>query len=208
MPASSGYEEFTEGVAAIDIVTLHGHFGSGEEPWTDNDARPNISDGADGGSDSDARLREDFFSPGVVCEVAEQLLQNILSWRRGEDERPLAFITKDLGGIIVKQALSLASEIPKYAPILCSTFSIVFIQCPHRETARDSVANCIVELICSQPKATLCSGASLIRAAQLAASAAAYVNNEFLSRDFCPICESRVSSQPIQMQGGRSISQY
>ncbi|KAI0400343.1 hypothetical protein F4802DRAFT_497580 [Xylaria palmicola] len=129
----------------VDIVTVHGLHRAGKEPWQDTEARPKW-------------LRKDLFEKvdirviifnyeeeldngltiytkqGSIL-VAQRLIDSLMSWRHSNNEscRPLAFISHDIGGMIVKQSLLLAlKQYEKYKSILQSLYAMIFINCPHR----------------------------------------------------------------------------
>ncbi|CAM6099282.1 unnamed protein product [Calypogeia fissa] len=62
-------------------------------------------------------------------EVSSMLLDKLLA--AGVGERPLVFVTHSMGGLVVKQMLSLAGRDKTRAHLLSHTNGIVFYSCPH-----------------------------------------------------------------------------
>ncbi|KAF4961922.1 hypothetical protein FSARC_9963 [Fusarium sarcochroum] len=140
--------------ASYDIVTVHGLHNWSRAAWMKNkDGEPyetwltnefsNLT-GHSGrimmyGYDPGDRSGKAWTSYGIFKE-AEALLAALMEFRRPEirkKRRPIWFVSQDIGGLVVKAALVLASrDESKYADILHCTRSLVFFSYPHRYVSR------------------------------------------------------------------------
>ncbi|KAH8169370.1 ankyrin repeats (3 copies) domain-containing protein [Sarocladium implicatum] len=87
-----------------------------------------------------------WYRDGIEKE-ATRLLDALVEWRKGlasqfgekeANSRPVNFVAHDVGGAIVKKALTIASLNPaKYGNIPYCTTTLVFLGCPHRGTAHE-----------------------------------------------------------------------
>ncbi|RDW77997.1 hypothetical protein BP5796_05849 [Coleophoma crateriformis] len=86
-----------------------------------------------------------------IKEVASRLLESLLKLRMEEiqgNERPLIFVTHDIGGIIVKQALVLAGlNYARFGSISLSTVALIFFGCPHRSINNQDMEDNIARLL-------------------------------------------------------------
>ncbi|KAJ2978501.1 hypothetical protein NUW58_g7470 [Xylaria curta] len=109
----------------VDIVTVHGLTRAGKQPWQDTDKRPkwlelklfetsnvrviifNYEESGSGGFP--------VYTKRGIEMTAQMLLERVASWRKSDVEchRPLAFVSHDFGGTIVKQAMVFASMNPE-----------------------------------------------------------------------------------------------
>ncbi|CAG9975205.1 unnamed protein product [Clonostachys byssicola] len=69
-----------------------------------------------------------------VQYLARFLLDEMLKEHQKWERKEIVFVGEDLGGIIIKEALSMALENDKYSDIAAQTASLVFFQTPHRLT--------------------------------------------------------------------------
>ncbi|OHF01236.1 hypothetical protein CORC01_03551 [Colletotrichum orchidophilum] len=143
-----------------DILVVHGLSRRGGNPWKATATRP-------------AWLREDLFnssnasilgfnydnifnSEKLMCNqtglklVVCQLLDDIVAWKESEGDRPRAILAHDIGGILVKMALVIASSnLGKYSQLISSLYALVFIGCPHKTSSSESLVNGFATLICN-----------------------------------------------------------
>ena len=87
------------------------------------------------------------FSRRTLLGLSENFLNLIGNSRRDDPHRPIIFIAHSLGGIVIKQALYLASSNPKFASIKDATQGIIFFGTPHRGTRPESSLESIVTTI-------------------------------------------------------------
>jgi hypothetical protein len=87
------------------------------------------------------------FSCSTLLDLSESFLNLILDSRRDDPHRPIIFIAHSLGGIMIKQALYLASSNPKFAFIKDATQGIIFFGTPHRGTRPESSLESIVTTV-------------------------------------------------------------
>ncbi|KAF8855271.1 hypothetical protein BDZ45DRAFT_507816 [Acephala macrosclerotiorum] len=144
---------------AFDLVAVHGLYGDPRETWT-----------ADGESNTwlEKNVHETYPNSRVMTfgysnevsrkgiatrisirEKALQLLEELLELRKGLQPgifQPLIFVAHDMGGIIVKEALSIATlDYPKWSTIVHSTRLLFFFGVPQRAESKwdmeDKIAN-------------------------------------------------------------------
>ncbi|KAI1325405.1 ankyrin repeat-containing domain protein [Xylariaceae sp. FL0255] len=141
-------QESTSG--ELDVVIVHGFFGTQKTPWESPgsgncawlaDERPQcfksvMSFGYDAsvllcGNDIQQRIRK----------LSIQLLENLLRARQELDKkRPILFIAFDIGGIIVKDALTLSILKPAlYGEVSESSRTLLFYGCLHRHSYIDEL---------------------------------------------------------------------
>ncbi|KAK1638702.1 hypothetical protein BDP81DRAFT_447668 [Colletotrichum phormii] len=172
-----------------DILVVHGLSHSGGSPWYATATEP-------------AWLRQDLFndsnsniiafnydnvfdSDKPMCtrlgleSVARQLLDDIVAWKASEGDRPFAILSHDIGGVLVKMALVIASgDLGKYSQVLYSVYTLVFIGCPHKTSSIESLANGFAALIYN---ARSIPDLGLLQAAKLCATVTTDVNHLFLN---------------------------
>ncbi|ROW03396.1 hypothetical protein VSDG_01204 [Cytospora chrysosperma] len=69
----------------------------------------------------------------TLDSLATDLLNNVLQRREGHHEsRPVFFIAHSIGGLVVKKALLMARQDPKYRGILFNCHGVTFFATPHR----------------------------------------------------------------------------
>ncbi|KAI9793748.1 MAG: hypothetical protein M1833_000694 [Piccolia ochrophora] len=175
---SDGAEERTP----CDIVAVHGLYGDRLDTWKyeekekgEEDKPPSSSwnwleEGfsAEGPSPRvltfgyDASLSSNGIATAAgVEEKALHLLDALVECRKSIPpavSRPLVFIAHDLGGIVVKKALCIASHMPaKYGRIADSARLLVFFGCPHRSKSLQDMEDVVAHLIISGHKSPLTS---------------------------------------------------
>ncbi|KAJ2994551.1 hypothetical protein NUW58_g1526 [Xylaria curta] len=113
-PSTNNIKQYNLSSLKEGIVTVHGLHRTGKEPWQDTNERPKWLE-KDLFENFDVRVivfNYDEVENGLNIYtrrgsilVAQRLLDSIMSWRHSDEEsfRPLAFISHDIGGIIVKQ---------------------------------------------------------------------------------------------------------
>ncbi|KAI0474242.1 ankyrin repeat-containing domain protein [Xylaria cf. heliscus] len=186
--------------ARVDIVTVHGLHRAGNEPWQDTDERPKWLE-KDLLNNFDVRVivfnyKEvengvNIYTKRGIILVAQQLLDSLMSWRRSNDEscRPLAFISHDIGGVIVKQALLLASkQHEKYKSVLQPLYALIFVNCPHRAASHVSLFDSLVFLVCN----TKIPSSGILESVKSLCSAIIVTNDEFA--DSTILLHTRVAS--------------
>ncbi|KAI0099851.1 putative ankyrin repeat protein [Nemania sp. FL0031] len=150
--SGSSYDDY-------DVITVHGLRDDYKTAWTDkwgawwvkNHLFKNLS------------IREIDYSYEVDEEStiyqwngirlhAERLIEEYAKVRRNleeiETDRPVIWICHDIGGIIAKEALSIAISNPsKYGKIAILTSAIIFLGTPHRSRLRNHIVDQLLELI-------------------------------------------------------------
>ncbi|KAJ4244400.1 hypothetical protein NW762_014528 [Fusarium torreyae] len=139
---------------SYDIVAVHGLHGRSRAAWMENSHGGPYATWLDShfsnlpsrvgrimmyGYDPGDRSSKAWTSYGIFKE-AEAFLEALAKFRRPEireTRRPIWFVSQDIGGLIVKAALVLASRNEsKYSDILHCTRSLVFFNYPHRYVSR------------------------------------------------------------------------
>ncbi|KAF5974760.1 hypothetical protein FBULB1_7631 [Fusarium bulbicola] len=153
--------------ATVDIVVVHGMNPLGndsheEDTWKDKETRVNWVRDLLPGQVPSARILafqyngNSVFGPSIagVAGQAENLLECLRMKRKLNPLRPIMWITHSLGGIIVKEALVIASKkFQAYPMISTFTYAVFLIAVPHRGSAYASfgtMANNIAGLITFQ----------------------------------------------------------
>ncbi|PVH83321.1 hypothetical protein DL98DRAFT_569779 [Cadophora sp. DSE1049] len=129
----------------VDVVAIHGLNGHYLNTWTTTDAAgqkvvwlkdllpKQLPDARIMSYGYNSALQ---FSKSVagIGTFAEQLLEDLRSWRgtQAERDRPIVFICHSLGGIVVKQALIRAHERDRFSSLLAHVCGIAFFGTPHR----------------------------------------------------------------------------
>ncbi|KAH7204891.1 ankyrin repeat-containing domain protein [Fusarium redolens] len=128
------------GPHTVDIVMVHGLNGNRTKTWTQDgccwprDLLPKkIPTARVLTFGYDASFARNYSTYGIR-EHATMLLARLRDNREERDDvdRPLIFVCHSLGGIVVKQALLIASIDQAYSSISRSTTGIVFMGTPHR----------------------------------------------------------------------------
>ncbi|RTE84217.1 hypothetical protein BHE90_001268 [Fusarium euwallaceae] len=151
--------------ASYDIVAIHGMHSWSQNAWERNPRGPiyeswldtrfnNLSEHSGRvmlyGYDPGDRSGKSFTCQGVY-EEAEALLNALLEFRTPEireKRRPIWFLSHDLGGLLVKAAMVLATRHEnKYADILHCTRSLAFFGYPHRYETRGFLEEGIARLL-------------------------------------------------------------
>jgi pimeloyl-ACP methyl ester carboxylesterase len=128
----------------IDLVFVHGLGGSQIGTWTDDDAGKTwISDPEFLGLLKDkvrtlafgynANILQ-YVTKARVVSHARNLLEELIPERVGHQGRPIIFIAHSLGGLVVKNAMLLLQDSPRYRDIKASTAAIIFLGTPHSGT--------------------------------------------------------------------------
>ncbi|KAI9645218.1 hypothetical protein NHQ30_005952 [Ciborinia camelliae] len=149
-----------ESAYKIDVVALHGIKGHAYNTWTDKngnfwlrDQLPNELPGArifSFGYDANVVFSR---GTGTVEEFAMTLLEHLIRERDGDAnrKRQIIFICHSMGGIVIKKALTKASENNLYKNVFDSTFAILFLATPHLGSDETklplsiaNVANCVL----------------------------------------------------------------
>ncbi|KAI2636349.1 ankyrin repeat-containing domain protein [Hypomontagnella submonticulosa] len=127
--------------ADFDIVVVHGLRGSRRPPWKSPGSGSSLwlyDQGAAGrrkvmsfGYDG-SKLLCGSYTRQTIRNVASSLLEELSAARNG-NQRPIMFIAHDIGGIIVKDALTMAGlNLQSYGEIFDFTRVLIFYGCPHR----------------------------------------------------------------------------
>ncbi|KAK3381601.1 hypothetical protein B0H63DRAFT_524303 [Podospora didyma] len=84
-----------------------------------------------------------LFDGMVLAGLAKELLDQVQHIRQGANpSRPLFFIAHSIGGLVVKQALLLASQFPDvYGNIMTNCHGVTFFATPHRGSSYISMRN-------------------------------------------------------------------
>ncbi|KAF2793083.1 hypothetical protein K505DRAFT_325724, partial [Melanomma pulvis-pyrius CBS 109.77] len=128
------------GAPSVDIIAVHGLNGGRWSTWSEGntmwlqDLLPSKLTSArimTFGYNADVVGN---FSTLQVRDHSRKLLSLLRDKRSSEAEtiRPIVFLCHSLGGIIVKQALRIATNEDRYNPIASATKGIVFFGTPHR----------------------------------------------------------------------------
>ena len=136
------------GTYEVDIIAIHGLNGTAFGTWTKSTSNQETRETSSVNWTRDflpkdipgARIFTYKYESQVLCskstakieDFAQKLLFNLKVHRKGQERRPIIFIAHSLGGIVCKQALTLAKENSKFNSILDSTVGIVFFGTPHR----------------------------------------------------------------------------
>lgn len=125
----------------FSIVAIHGLSGHPFKTWTDKKDHLWLRDSLPEhvprcrimtyGYDSALKWSK---SRMTLIDFAEDLLLRLKNSREGpqEQRRPLIFVCHSLGGVVLKQALVMASLYDEYTDIALSTSGIAFFGTPHR----------------------------------------------------------------------------
>ncbi|TVY92179.1 Ankyrin repeat domain-containing protein [Lachnellula willkommii] len=146
-----------EGNCPVDIIALHGINGDAYSTFTGTSSQnlwlrdflPRSFPGARIYTFGyDARV---LFSlaTGDISTFANNLLEDVCGVRveRGEKRRPIIWIVHSMGGLVVKKALTIASNDPtRYGDIHSSTTSILFMATPHRGSDHAALFSGIAEI--------------------------------------------------------------
>ncbi|KAL6912633.1 hypothetical protein FSST1_010393 [Fusarium sambucinum] len=96
-----------------------------------------------------------YYTPDGVYEEAEELLDFLIHSRKSkikEARRPLYFFSHDIGGTLVKAALSIASKHgKKYADIFECTRAVYFFGYPHRCPNPSILQEAVLRLLAVEP---------------------------------------------------------
>ncbi|KAL8349785.1 hypothetical protein RB598_005240 [Gaeumannomyces tritici] len=143
----------------FDIVTIHG-IHRPQDPLSSKTPYPWLRDVLDSTRKSARIIHFDYdtgdatrwvYADKVIRDEASSLLQKLAALRQegSPDElRPLAFVAHDIGGIIVKEALALASRrTSQFSHIRSATRLLVFLGCPHRCTSVEDMENSMTRLL-------------------------------------------------------------
>ncbi|KAL2260325.1 hypothetical protein VTK26DRAFT_5685 [Humicola hyalothermophila] len=105
-------------------------------PWVMRDLRKRISI---------ARVflyKHRVLQEGMTLEsLSEDLLEQVEQARRGIQSRPLFFVAHSIGGLVVKNALVMASQSSKYLEIMENCHGVTFFGTPHRGSSYMSMSN-------------------------------------------------------------------
>ncbi|KAL9562989.1 hypothetical protein ACKAV7_012731 [Fusarium commune] len=136
-------EEYEASEKKFDIVAIHGLSGGGGNQWSSRKTNTWIQ-GLAVQMNWEVRviryaydatnIIEATYPEEAISSEASTLLQKLSELRRGQQPPlPLAFFAHDIGGIITKKALILASRYDsEHADISYSTKLLMFFGCPHR----------------------------------------------------------------------------
>ncbi|KAI1416701.1 putative ankyrin repeat protein [Hypoxylon sp. FL1857] len=142
-----------------DIITVHGIRDDYNTAWIDKDGgwwlRTRLfKDLSTRQVDYAYAIEEDsdIFQQGGVLFHAEILITKYAQIRAELDEtetdRPVIWVCHDIGGTIIKEALSLGIAHPeKYGKIAILTTAIIFLGCPHRALSMDDLEDQLHRLI-------------------------------------------------------------
>ncbi|KAF6226268.1 hypothetical protein HO133_009134 [Letharia lupina] len=166
----------------FDVVAVHGIHGDRESTWMleesnqqpgsqwlhqiyeDNPSSRVMTFGYDS-----SRFETGLCKMGRFKDAALQLLDDLVELRRGLDlvadtRRPIVFITHDLGGIVVKTALWIATlENSKYKDIKDWARCLIFFGCPHRCSSTRELEDSMARLILANKTVCPCDIANTIR---------------------------------------------
>ena len=146
---------------AADIVFVHGLRGDAIDTWSKGAVcwprdllKEDLPDARviSWGYDSNITTLKGFSSQNSIFGHAENLLSDLARKRRSTDEekRPLIFVGHSLGGLVIKEALTRASEYlhnrqnESLGALFTNTKGVVFMGTPHRGSDRTSLGHLIV----------------------------------------------------------------
>ncbi|KAI0965233.1 ankyrin repeat-containing domain protein [Xylaria arbuscula] len=141
-PPQTGQDDEDLGPVDLDVVVVHGFFGTRQLPWENPGG--GCSNWLDKWRNRDCKIMSfgydasDLLS-GIhtqksIRSLAIKLLEDLKSERQQSNQkRTILIVAHDLGGIIVKDALTVSGLKPaQYAEIFDFTRLLVFYGCPHR----------------------------------------------------------------------------
>ncbi|KAI1654117.1 putative ankyrin repeat protein [Daldinia decipiens] len=150
--SGSAYDDY-------DVVTVHGIRDDYRTAWIDKDGSWWVKDKLF----KDLSIREidysydidedsELYEPNGIIQHARRLVEKYAEVRRELEEtevdRPVIWICHDLGGMIVKEALSIAiNQCVKYGKIPMLTTAIFFLGTPHRFQSTDDLEDQLHKLI-------------------------------------------------------------
>ncbi|KAH6636219.1 ankyrin repeat-containing domain protein [Chaetomium tenue] len=119
---------------------------------------------------------------GGLDDLAHRLLLDVQRLRaRQESDWPIAFVSHDYGGTIVKRALVMASRTESFGNLLLFTWGLVFLGCPQRcDRARD-LEDKFTKLLLLEAKSKTHHVAGVTRLASVMAETTRATNEEFIS---------------------------
>ncbi|KAI1387300.1 ankyrin repeat protein [Hypoxylon trugodes] len=142
-----------------DIITVHGIRDDYKKVWINDEGKWWVRDHlfkdlSNRQVDYSYLISENstIYEPNGILSHAEALVTEYARRREAleetETDRPIIWICHDIGGSIVKEALSLAVAHPeKYGKIAILTTAIIFLGCPHRAHSIDDLEDQIYQLI-------------------------------------------------------------
>ncbi|KAH7177288.1 ankyrin repeat-containing domain protein [Fusarium sp. MPI-SDFR-AT-0072] len=147
-----------------DVVLIHGIYGSSPDSWTTGSDTIWINKALAGASESKGRIMSygyhtdietgRYYTPCGAYQEAEALLEALRKLRTSEitgARRPIHFFSHDVGGMIVKAALAMATDHEdKYADILHCTRAMYFFGYPHRYSSIDLLEEAVLRLTAQQ----------------------------------------------------------
>ncbi|KAI0516990.1 ankyrin [Xylaria bambusicola] len=140
-PSSSSSGYFSPNPIGLDVVIVHGFFGSRRSPCENPGS--GTSKWLHAWQDRDCKIMSFSYDTSVflsgtrvrwfIRRLAIKLLDDLKRARQQSSQRTIMFVAHDLGGIIVKDALTLSGLKPAlYADVFDFTRLLVFYGCPHR----------------------------------------------------------------------------
>ncbi|RDL42485.1 uncharacterized protein BP5553_02464 [Venustampulla echinocandica] len=168
---STGYVG-EDGPDSFDVVAVHGLSGNRDSTW--------MEDGEEGNQGKNwlidtlhsyyeypksriltfgydtSHAVAGIYTIGGIRKKALQLLDDLVELRKTLEpgvNRPIVFISHDIGGIIVKEALWIATiERSKYRDIKTCTRFLIFFGCPHRCSSPQNMEEIVANLLLSGEK--------------------------------------------------------
>ncbi|KAI8966064.1 putative ankyrin repeat protein [Daldinia sp. FL1419] len=150
--SGSAYDDY-------DVITVHGIRDDYKTAWIDEQGSWWVRDQLFIGLsvreiDYSYDIDEDseLYEPNGIIQHAQRLIQKYAEVRRDLDEtevdRPVIWICHDLGGTIVKEALTIAmNQCARYGKIPILTSAIVFLGTPHRFQSQDDLEDQLYKLV-------------------------------------------------------------
>ncbi|EKJ75841.1 hypothetical protein FPSE_04021 [Fusarium pseudograminearum CS3096] len=160
-----GHDYNSENQDIYDVILVSGIKVESPVKWKGNNGAAFIRKALDGVGEGHGRqlfyeyhtdvVNGIYYTPDGVYKEAEALL-NLLSEHRTpkikETRRPIYFFSHDIGGTIVKAALSLASKNrSQYADILDCTRAVCFFAYPHRCPNQSLLQDAMLRLMSEEP---------------------------------------------------------
>ncbi|TEY37738.1 hypothetical protein BOTCAL_0513g00030 [Botryotinia calthae] len=160
--------EKTTGTANIDFVVIHGLFGSegNKDRWFECGPDSWLLQYANS-LESNSRIIEFKYNASVIVDggseatisgirqVALSLLSKLKDLRKDEIIRNIMFLGHDIGGVIVKDALGVASSgIGDWSDIFDCSRVLLFSDCPHKSRDRNRLENSLGYTLFATPSAS------------------------------------------------------
>ncbi|KAI1091612.1 putative ankyrin repeat protein [Rostrohypoxylon terebratum] len=142
-----------------DVVTVHGIRDDYKTSWTDHTGAWWVKDQLfqklsirEVDYSYEIHEESELYAPNGINRLATSLIDEYAQLRsklmETETDRPIIWICHDLGGTIVKEALSIATDNPKkYGKVPMLTTAIIFLGTPHRSDSQDFLEDQLHKLV-------------------------------------------------------------